>query len=118
MSEQIKEVEREEVVVAPTSQPAPQPTNGRQARRSSGGGGIAFAAVLIVLGGALLLDNMNLVSINWFGLLRYWPVTLDRGRYRDCCWAAARCLAACWARCSHWASWQVSYGSWVCKKWA
>jgi hypothetical protein len=34
------------------------------------------AIILIALGGALLLNNLGMVQVDWWGLLRFWPVLL------------------------------------------
>lgn len=40
------------------------------------GGGLVGAVILIGLGVAFLLNNMGILSVNWLGLLRFWPVLL------------------------------------------
>lgn len=50
----------------------------RVVRRSErrGARGITGALILIALGAAFLLNNLGIISVDWFSLWRYWPVLL------------------------------------------
>jgi hypothetical protein len=69
MSEMVREAPPQKIENLP---PNPQP----EPRSSRGTRGLTGAVLLIVLGGALLLNNMGMVTVNWLGLLRFWPVIL------------------------------------------
>jgi hypothetical protein len=45
-------------------------------RRQRGARGISGAIILIGLGAAFLLNNLGIITLNWWNLLRYWPVFL------------------------------------------
>lgn len=47
-----------------------------QERPNRGARGLTSAIILIVIGGALLLQNLGVIAIDWLSLLRYWPVFL------------------------------------------
>jgi hypothetical protein len=46
------------------------------APRRRGAPGVTGAIILIAIGVVLLLDNLHIASVNWLGLLRFWPVIL------------------------------------------
>ncbi len=53
-----------------------QRTADAPAPRERGARGLTGAILLIALGVALLLDNLGVISVDWLGLLRFWPVIL------------------------------------------
>lgn len=49
---------------------------GEQSNRKRGRGSLVIPILLIVLGGLLLLDNLNVVSIDWASIWKLWPLLL------------------------------------------
>ncbi|MBN1657615.1 MAG: hypothetical protein JXA93_04395 [Anaerolineae bacterium] len=48
-------------------------------RRTGGGSGIVFPLILIAAGLLFLLDNLGAVNVDWWALLRLWPLLLILG---------------------------------------
>lgn len=78
MSEQQQEKVAE--IPEPTPDPSPEPETtqdwGPPQRRRRGGSGFTGAVILIAIGSLFLLNNLGVINVDWFNLLRYWPVLL------------------------------------------